>query len=108
MPLHRRADDFGVSSFQADLAKFMESDKVGNKLKSLGERFIRGGIDPVWPLDILTEAMSKPDTGHFATHCLSEKELHALCHLYNELNEVKISLDLNSDGKVGIRQHRPR
>jgi uncharacterized LabA/DUF88 family protein len=107
MPLHKRADDFGVPSFQADLAKFMESDKVGKKFKSLGERFIRGGIDPIWPLEVLTEAISKPDIGHFATLSLGEQELHALCHLHNELNEVKIALDVNSDGKASIRLHRP-
>jgi len=106
MPLHERADDFHVSSFQADLAKFMESDKVGKKFKAMGERFIRGGIDPIWPLEVLTEAISKPDIGHFATHSFSEQELHALCHLHNELNEVKIALDLNSDGKASIRLHR--
>jgi hypothetical protein len=40
MPLHQRADEFGVSSFQADLAKFMESDKVAKAFKSLEGRFI--------------------------------------------------------------------
>ncbi len=46
MPLHSRADDFDVTSFQADLAKFMEDDKVGAQLKKLGDRFIQGGIEP--------------------------------------------------------------
>jgi uncharacterized LabA/DUF88 family protein len=99
MPIHERADEFGISSFQADLAKFMEGDNVGNKFKSMGDRFIRGGIDPNWPLEVLTEAISKPDIGHFATHNLSEQELHALCHLYNELNEGKFELDLKSMAK---------
>ncbi len=107
MPLHARADDFGVASFQADLAKFMENDNIGSKLKGMKERFIRGGIDPSWPLEVLTEAMSKPDIGHFAKHNFSEKELHALCHLHNELNEVKVELDVKSDGKLSMRLHRP-
>lgn len=38
---------------------------------------------------------------------MSEQELHALCHLHNELNEVKIALDVNSDGKATMRLHRP-
>jgi len=108
MPLHARANDFGVTSFQADLAKFMEGDKVGSKFKNMRERFIRGGVDPKWPLVILTEAMSSPDIGHFATHNLSEQELHALCHLHNALNEVKVELDMKSDGKLSIRLQRPK
>lgn len=106
MPLHARADDFGVTSFQAALKNFMESDRVGAKFKNLGDRFFRGGIDPSWPLEVLTRAISKPDIGHFATHNLSEQELHALCQLHNELNEVKIGLDVEPDGRVTVRMYR--
>lgn len=107
MPLHARADDFGVPSFQADLAKFLENDRVGSKLKNMGQRFIQGGMDPGWPLRVLTTAMSSPAHGHFQVHRFSEQEWQALCRIHNELNEVKIALDVSPDGKIALKMYRP-
>ncbi|MGY3978585.1 NYN domain-containing protein [Aeromonas mytilicola] len=108
LPLHTRADDFGITTFQADLAKFKKDDKVGSKFKNMGDRFIRGDIDPTWPLNILTDAISSPARGHFATHNYSENELHALCQLHNELNDWKINLSIKHDGSAAITVSHPK
>ncbi|WP_448243089.1 NYN domain-containing protein [Pseudoxanthomonas mexicana] len=107
LPLHERARSFGVASFQADLAKFKTNDNIGGKLKELGDGFIQGGIDPSWPLAILTEAMSSTPIEHFASYNLSEEELHALCRLHNNMNEVKIELRVQQGGAVELALHRP-
>lgn len=107
LPLHERARSFAVASFQADLAKFTTNDNIGGRLKDLGDGFIQGGIDPSWPLAILTEAMSSTSIGHFASYNLSEEELHALCRLHNNMNEVKVELRIKQDGAVELALHRP-
>ena len=42
VPIHDRASEFGVLTFQADLKNFMEGDKMGRKLKDLRGKFIEG------------------------------------------------------------------
>jgi uncharacterized LabA/DUF88 family protein len=107
IPLHTRADDFGITSFHADHAKFLANDNIGAKFKNINVRFIRGSIDPNWPLTILTEAMSAPSIEHFAKYNLSEEELKALCELHNYLNEIKIKLEIKPNGNASISLYRP-
>lgn len=107
MPLHDRAADVGIVSFQAELAKFLEGDNVGRKLKDLGDRFVQGGIDPTWPLEILLEAVSKPGVDHFERYHLSEAELRGLCELNNEMNDINIEIDLKADGDATFKMTRP-
>lgn len=108
MPLHARADDFGITSYQADLSHFLQSDRIGAKFRELGVRFIRGGVDPAWPLEILTRAISAPGLGHYAEYKVSESELRALCKLHNELNDWNINVEVGPDGAATIKMHRPR
>ncbi|WP_199851013.1 MULTISPECIES: NYN domain-containing protein [unclassified Halomonas] len=107
MPLHSRAEDFGITSFHVDLSKFTEQNKVGRKIKDLNHRFIRCGIDPSWPLNVLLHGVSAPDLGHFADHNYSQDELNSLCSLHNRFNDVKIELTENENGSPTIRLYRP-
>lgn len=107
VPLHSRAEDFGISSFQVDLSKFTDQDRVGRKIKDLKHRFIRCGIDPNWPLQVLLQGVSAPAAGHFAEHNFSRDEWSSLCSLHNKLNDVKIELAEDENGKPAIRFYRP-
>ncbi|MBF6992527.1 NYN domain-containing protein [Cupriavidus sp. IK-TO18] len=108
MPLHERASDFGVVSYHADLAKMLEDDRIGSRFKTLGNRFFRGGIDPGWPLEILTEAISAPGMNHFQKYVFSEQELRALCDLHNEMNEVQVKLNIDDTGSTTLGMFRPK
>lgn len=107
MPLHSRAEDFGINSFHVDLSKFTEQDRVGRKIKDLNHRFIRCGIDPSWPLQVLLQGVSAPATGHFADHNYSRDEWNSLCALHNKLNDEKIELTEDENGKLAVRFYRP-
>lgn len=106
VPLHSRAEDFGVTSFQVDLSKFTEQDRVGRRIKDLKHRFIRCGIDPNWPLQVLLQGVSAPAAGHFAEHNYSRDEWSSLCSLHNKLNDVQIELTEDENGKPAIRFYR--
>ena len=107
MPLHSRAEDFGINTFQVDLSKFTEQDRVGRKIKELNHRFIQCGIDPNWPLQVLLQGLSAPAIGHFADHNYSRYEWKSLCALHNKFNDVKIELSKDEKGKPAIRFHHP-
>lgn len=107
IPLHSRAEEFGISSFHVDLSKFTEQEKVGRKIKDLNHKFIRCGIDPNWPLQVLLQGVSAPDLGHFAEHNYSRDELNSLCSLHNKFNEVKIELVEKENGSPAVRLYRP-
>lgn len=108
VPLHARAEEFGVSSFQVDLSKFTEQERVGKKIKGLNDRFIRCGIDPEWPLQVLLQGVSAPAMGHFADHNYSLDEWNSLCALHNKLNDVKVELTEDEEGRPAIRLYRPK
>lgn len=107
VPLHSRAEDFGITSFQVDLSKFTEQDRVGRRIRDLKHRFIRCGIDPNWPLQVLLQGVSAPGAGHFAEHNYSRDEWNSLCSLHNKLNDVQIELTEDENGKPAIRFYRP-
>lgn len=100
VPLHDRASEFGVLTFQADLKNFMKGDKVGRKLKELQGTFIEGYIDPEWPLGVLAEAISQANAGHSQKYRVSEAELRALCNLHNSMNDFKFQLEVQTDGSL--------
>lgn len=106
VPLHSKAEEFGITSFQVDLSKFTEQHKVGRRIKGLQDRFIQCGIDPNWPLEVLLDGASAPAHGHFAIHNYSREEWDSLCTLHNKLNDVKIELTEDENGKPAVRMYR--
>jgi len=107
MPLHTKAREFGIQSYQADLAKFRSDDKVARKFKEFGSSFLRGQINPEWPLRIIIEATSEPDIGHQQRYMLAENELNAICEMHNDMNEFHLSLDFLPDGKATLNISKP-
>lgn len=107
MPVHKKSHKFGVNAYQADLAKFHDSGGIGRKLRELGKNFIHGRVDPIWPLTIITEAVSVPDIDHQADYTLSKNELDALCELHNQMNDYHISIELNETGSAKVNIFKP-
>lgn len=109
MPLHDRARDFGIQTFQADLAKFLATDRMARKFKDLGENFLRGRFDPSWPMKIVIEACAGTFNGISteAFYTLSETEFLALCKIHNSLNEVHLVPKIQEDGKASFSLYRP-
>lgn len=110
LPLHERARDFGIQTFQADLAKFLETDRIARKFKNLGENFLRGRFDAVWPMKIVIEACAGAYEGTTtrALHTLSEKEFLALCEIHNGLNEFHLVPKIEENGTASFSLHKPR
>lgn len=109
MPLHNRARDFGIQTFQADLAKFLATDRIAKKFKELGDNFLRGGFDPSWPMKIVIEACSGSFNGTKtqAMYTLSESEFSALCDLHNSLNDFHLVPDIQADGTASFSLYKP-
>lgn len=107
LPLEDRTKTSDVEYFQADLAKFLKADRTGRRLEKLGDKFIAGGIDPEWPLEILTQAMTVEAFDHHAKFGLDDAEVDLLVELHNEMNEVQIKLLPVGDGGVEIVMSRP-
>lgn len=107
IPLHSRAEEFGIKSFHVDLSKFTEQNRVGKKIRNLNHRFIRCGIDPSWPLQVLLQGVSAPAMDQFAEHKYSRDEWDSLCALHNKFNDAKVELTEDENGKVAIRLYRP-
>ncbi|MFN3953361.1 MAG: NYN domain-containing protein [Pararhodobacter sp.] len=109
MPLHDRARDFGIQTFQADLAKFLATDRMARKFRDLGENFLRGRFDPSWPMKIVIEACEGTFNGVTiqAMHTLSEMEFSALCKIHNSLNEVHLVPNIQENGKASFSLYRP-
>ncbi|QQC62771.1 NYN domain-containing protein [Paraburkholderia ginsengisoli] len=100
LPLHDRASEFGILTFQADLKNFVKGGRIGKKLKQMQGRFIQGRIDLEWPLAILAEAMSDTKSDLPSQYRLSESELRALCDLHNSMNDLKFQLSVECDGRL--------
>ena len=109
MPLHDRAKKFGIRTFQADLAKFLETDKVGRKFRELGANFLRGHFDPSWPMRIVVEACSGSwnEVTTEALYTLSESELSALCNIHNRLNDFYLHAEVSADGQTTLSLCKP-
>ncbi len=107
MPLHVRSRDFGVQSYQADLANFKVDSRIGRKLRELGSNFLPGRIDPIWPLQIITEAVSSAEMEHLARYMLAENEFVELCKMHNEMNDFHVSLEILPDGRSSMKISKP-
>lgn len=100
LPLSKKASEFGVSFYQADLAKFNSQRNVARKFKELGSKFLKGRIDPSWPLKVIVEASNSEKPKSSALYEIDEDELRALCQMHNEFNDYHISPNFSSDGSV--------
>ncbi|MGK7752154.1 MULTISPECIES: NYN domain-containing protein [unclassified Roseovarius] len=100
LPLSKKASEFGVSFYQADLAKFNLQHNVGRKIKELGSKFLKGRIDPSWPLKVILEASNSEEHKSSALYEIDEDELRTLCQMHNEFNDYHISPNFSSDGTV--------
>ena len=108
LPLRKKAAEFGISFYQADLAKFNMSFNIGRKLKELGPNFIEGRIDPSWPLKIIIEASSSAEHGSQALYQIHEDELKSLCLMHNSMNNYKVSPNFDIDRRiVGLTLSKP-
>lgn len=109
MPLHDRARDFGIKTFQADLAKFLNTDNMAKKFKELGDNFLPGRIDPSWPMDIIIEALEVTHNGitDRAMYTLSEAEISALCRLHNTLNDFHLTPNIQDNGEFSLVIFKP-
>lgn len=108
LPLSKKASEFGVSFYQADLAKFNSQDNVGRKIKELGSKFLKGRIDPSWPLKVICEASNSEEHESSALYEIDEDELKTLCQMHNELNDYHISPSYSSDGTIsGLALSKP-
>ncbi len=97
LPLSKKASEFGVSFYQADLAKFNLQGNVGRKIKELGSNFLEGRIDPGWPLKVILEASKSDEHNLSALYEIDEDELRVLCQMHNEMNSFHISPSFGSD-----------
>lgn len=100
LPLSKKASEFGVSFYQADLAKFNLEHSVGRKIKELGSKFLKGQIDPSWPLKVICEASSSEVPKSSALYEIDEEELRTLCQMHNEMNDFHIAPNFSSDGTI--------
>ncbi len=106
LPVHAKAADFGVRSFQADLAKFAEISRVGKRIKGLGEDYLVGRFGSDWPLKLIFEASSMP--GRFpAFYTLSEGEFEGLCRMHNSMNSFHIAPHRDPGGSMSISISKP-
>ena len=107
LPVHTKAREFGIQSYQADLAKFRPDDQIARKFGKLGSGFLRGQINAEWPLRIIIEATSRPDIGHQQRYKLAENEFTVLCEMHNNMNDFHVSLDFLPDGKATMTISKP-
>ncbi len=106
LPLHARAREFGIQSYQADLAKFQADDNIARKFKSLGSNFLYGQFKPIWPFKIIAEASNMgEDIPAFYT--LTDNELAALCEMYNGMNDLHVSPHYMPDGTINLMFSKP-
>ena len=109
VPLHERGDRSGVRTYQADVSKFATPDRVGRRIRNLGDRFIPVGIDPLWPMRAVCEACGHdPFNGVPVDNHISEKisrrEFSALCQLHNEMNDdYQLEPTVTADGVSSIK-----
>lgn len=108
LPLSKKASEFRVRFYQADLAKFGLQHNVGRKLKELGPFFLPGRIDPSWPFKIICEAANSEEHNSRALYEIDEDEFRSLCEMHNEMNEYHIAPNFGSDGNVsGLGWSKP-
>lgn len=92
VPVHERADKSGVRSYQADASKFATPDRIGRRIKDLGDRFIPVAFSPQWPMRVVFEACGHDPfngvpIGDHVRKGVSSREFSALCQLHNRMND---------------------
>lgn len=112
VPLHERAERSGVRSYQADASKFATPDRVGRRIKELGDGFIPVVFDPEWPMRVVFEACGHDPfngvpVGHHIREGVSSREFSALCQLHNQMND-EFHLEAETvDGETEVRVIAP-
>lgn len=113
VPLHERGEKSGVNTYQADASKFANPEKVGRRIRELGDRFIPVGINPEWPMRAVFEACGHdpfngvPVDDHIGK-MISQREFSALCQLHNEMNdEYQLEPTETSDGERSVEVSMP-
>jgi hypothetical protein len=107
LPVHAKAADFGVRSFQADLAKFADNSRVGRRIKGLGEDYLAGRFGQDWPLKLIIEASTVPDRKIKALYTLSEDEFEGLCRMHNSMNRFHVAPYRTPEGSLSIAVSKP-
>lgn len=102
VPLHERCQRAGLTSFQADAAKFMQPERVGRRIRELGTSYIPTPMEPDWPLRVIIGSIAP-----FARYQLSFDELEGLCRAHNAINDVELHPQLLDNGNAGLVMHRP-
>lgn len=103
VPLHERAEKSGVRTYQADASKFASPDRIGRRIKDLGDRFIPVQFQPEWPMRVVFEASGHDPfngvpVGDHISSGVSQREFSALCQLHNAMND-DYHLEAVTDGK---------
>lgn len=65
---------------------------------SLDSVFLKGQIDPIWPLLIVMEASSHETVP--ALYSITPEELKALCAMHNSMNNSHLSPEFSADGNL--------
>jgi hypothetical protein len=107
LPVHAKAADFGVRSFQADLAKFADISRVGRRIKGLGEDYLAGRLARDWPLKLIFEASTVPDRNIRALYTISEDEFEGLCRMHNSMNSFHVAPHRTPEGSLSIAVSKP-
>jgi hypothetical protein len=107
VPLHERAERSGIGSYQADISKFAAQDRVGRRIKELGESYIPVAFEPLWAMRAVCEASGHdPFNGvpvdERIGEGISSREFAALCQLHNELNDNFHLKAITSDGDTRV------
>jgi hypothetical protein len=112
VPLHERADRSGVRSYQADASKFATPDRIGRRIKELGDKFIPVAFNPQWPMRVVFEACGHDPfngvpVGDHIRAGVSSHEFSALCQLHNEMNDDFHLEAVAVDGETKVRVIAP-
>lgn len=107
IPIKQKCEKFGVQFFQADAAKFMDGARVGRKIEDLSDNFIRGTLRPEWPLAVLCDFIEPGEGGSYWLVGISASEARALASFHNAMNEYKLKISIDSDGRVSLVLSRP-
>lgn len=112
VPLHERADKSGVRSYQADASKFATPDRIGRRIKELGNRFIPVTFDPQWAMRVVFEACGHDPfngvpVGDHVREGVSSREFSALCQLHNRMNDEFHLEAVTVDQETNVRVISP-
>lgn len=112
VPLHERANKSGVRSYQADASKFATPDRIGRRIKELGDRFIPVAFNPQWPMRVVFEACGHDPfngvpVGDHVRDGVSSREFSALCQLHNRMNDEFHLEAVTVDQETNVRVISP-